>query len=156
MTDEPLRRALRADLVGYRSRPFSVEVEKGRLRLFAKAVGESDPVWTDEDAARAAGYPSLPVPPTFLFCLEMERADPYDWFEELDIPLGQVLHGEQAFVYHEPCFAGDVLRFEAEIVDVFAKKGGALEFLVQHNTVSNQHGVRVAEFDRTIVVRHTS
>lgn len=154
MADESPRRALGAELVGYRNRPFSVEVEKGRLRLFAKAIGETDPVWSDDEAARAAGYPSLPVPPTFLFCLEMERPDPYDWFEELGIPLGQVLHGEQAFVYHAPCFAGDVLRFEAEIVDVFAKKAGALEFLVQHNVVSNQHGVRVAEFDRTIVVRH--
>lgn len=156
MADTSVPRALGTRLVGYRNRPFEVAVEAGRLRLFAKAIGETDPLWTDVDAALAAGYPALPVPPTFLFCLEMERADPYDWFDELGIPLGQVLHGEQAFTYHAPCFAGDVLRFAAEIVDVYAKKGGALEFLVQHNTVTNQHGMLVAEFDRTIVVRHAA
>ena len=46
---------------------YSVEVEKGRLRLFAKAIGQTDRVHFDEPAARAAGYRSLPLPPTFLF-----------------------------------------------------------------------------------------
>ena len=37
--------------------PASVlDVEKGRLRFFAKAIGETDPVYTDEAAAEAAGY----------------------------------------------------------------------------------------------------
>lgn len=139
--------------VGHRTKPFDVEVEKGRLRLFAKAIGETDPVYTDEAAARAAGFRSLPVPPTFLFCLEMERPDPYDWFDELGIPLGRVLHGEQAFRYHAVPCAGDVLTFAAEVTDVYDKKNGALEFLVQRNRVSNQHGEQVAEFDRTVVIR---
>ncbi|MEQ8233645.1 MAG: MaoC family dehydratase N-terminal domain-containing protein [Gammaproteobacteria bacterium] len=154
MGDAHAEGTLGRGLIGYRNQPFEVEIEKGRLRLFAKAIGESDAIWRDETAARAAGYAALPVPPTFLFCLEMERPDPYDWFAELGIPLGKVLHGEQAFTYHAPCHAGDVLRFEGEIVDVYAKKGGALEFIVQRNRVTNQHGTLVAEFDRTIVVRH--
>lgn len=86
--------------IGYRTPEFDVEVEKGRLRQFARAIGETDPVYLDERAARAAGHASLPVPPTFLFCLEMERDDPYDRFATLGIPLGRVLHGEQRFVYH--------------------------------------------------------
>ncbi|MCB1153050.1 MaoC family dehydratase N-terminal domain-containing protein [bacterium] len=141
-------------VVGWRGRPFEVEVEKGRLRLFAKAIGETDPVYHDEAAARAAGHRALPVPPTFLFCLEMERDDPYDWFTELGIPLGRVLHGGQAFTYHAPAYAGDTLRFESEVTAVWHKKGGALEFLVHRNVVTNQHGAAVAEFDRTVVIRH--
>lgn len=141
-------------IIGYRTQPFSAEVEKGRLRLFAKAIGETDAVYVDEAAAHAAGFRSLPVPPTFLFCLEMERPDPYDWFDALGIPLGKVLHGEQSFVYHRTACAGDVLTFAAVVTDVYDKKGGALEFLVQHNRVTNQHGETVAEFDRTLVIRH--
>ena len=148
------RHLLGPALRGYRSAPLEVTIERGRLRHFAKAIGETDPLWCDEAAAHAAGYPALPVPPTFLFCLEMERPDPYDWFAECGIPLGKVLHGEQSFTYHAPCHAGDVLRFEGEIVDVYAKKGGALEFIVQRHRVTNQQGVLVAEFDRTLVVRH--
>ena len=62
--------------IGHRMPPFTVDVEKGRLRFFAKATGQDDPVYHDESAARAAGYPGLPVPPTFFFCLEMDAPNP--------------------------------------------------------------------------------
>lgn len=139
--------------IGYRQPSFEAEVEKGRLRLFAKAIGETDPIYSDEQAARAAGHASLPVPPTFFFCLEMERADPYDWFHELGMPLGQVLHGEQSFTYHRTAYAGETLTFSAELLDIYEKKNGALQFLVQRNFVSDASGAPVAEFDRTIVIR---
>ena len=51
--------------IGHRFPVFQVEVEKGRLRFFAKAIGETDPVYFDEKAAKAAGHPGLLVPPTF-------------------------------------------------------------------------------------------
>lgn len=145
---------LNRDMIGYRTPRFEVDVEAGRLRLFAKAIGATDPVYTDAAAARAAGYRDLPVPPTFLFCLEMERDDPYDWFSALGIPLGQVLHGGQAFTYHDTACAGDVLRFSGEVTDVWDKKGGLLEFLVHHNVVTRGDGSPIAEFDRTLVIQH--
>ena len=49
--------------IGLELPPQTAEIEKGRLRFFAKATGQTDPVYTDEDAAIAAGYPSLPAPP---------------------------------------------------------------------------------------------
>lgn len=140
--------------IGVESEPFDAEVEKGRLRLFAKAIGETDPVYSDEAAAHAAGHRSILMPPTFLFCLEMEHPDPYRWFRDLNIPLPRALHGGQAFRYHEPGYAGDVMTFRAVIVDVFEKKGGALEFVVQDVFITNQAARPVADFRRTVVVRH--
>ena len=140
--------------IGYTSPPCALDVEKGRLRLFALATGQRDPIYSDETAARAAGHPSLPVPPTFLFCLEMERPNPYGWFDDVGIPLPKVLHGEQAFTYHRLAYAGDVLTFDSRITDIYAKKAGMLEFVVQLNRITNQRGELVAEFDRTLVVRH--
>ena len=141
-------------LVGYRTPSFAVDIEKGRLRLFATAINETDPVYRDEDAARAAGYPSIPVPPTFFLCLEMERDDAYDWFKDLGIPLAKVLHGEQCFTYHDTVHAGDTVHFNGEIVEIYHKKEGALEFLVHRNFVTRADGQPVAEFDRTLVIRH--
>ncbi len=141
--------------IGYTSPPCTLEVEKGRLRQFAHATGQTSPVYVDEDAARAAGYPGLPVPPTFFFCLEMDRPNPYGWFDEVGIPLGQVLHAEQHFTFHAMAFAGDALTFEAQIVNIYEKKGGQLEFVEQDNFITNQHGERVAEFRRTLVIRRT-
>jgi acyl dehydratase len=140
--------------IGYTSPACTLDVERGRLRMFAHAIGETDPVYTDDAAARAAGHPALPVPPTFLFCLEMDRPNPYGWFDDLGIPLPKVLHGEQQFTYHRLAYAGDQLTFDSRVSDIYDKKGGQLEFVVQDNRITNQHGDLVAEFRRTIVIRH--
>ena len=140
--------------IGYKSPSFDAEVEKGRLRLFAKAIGESDPIYSDEAAAQAAGYRSIPMPPTFLFCLEMEQPDPYRWFRDIGIPIPRALHGGQSFRYQKTACAGDVLTFDAEVVDIYDKKNGALEFVVQDVFIRDQHAAPVAGFTRTIVVRN--
>jgi hypothetical protein len=48
------------------------DIERGRLAFFARAIGETDPVYLDPDAARAAGHPDIPAPPTFLFSGELD------------------------------------------------------------------------------------
>ena len=52
--------------IGTQMPPFTVDVEASRLRFFAKATGQTDPVYSDEASARAAGHPGLPVPPHLL------------------------------------------------------------------------------------------
>ena len=49
-------------LIGYRSPSCTLEVERGRLRQFAHAIGETRPEYLEAAAARAAGFPDLPVP----------------------------------------------------------------------------------------------
>lgn len=140
--------------IGHRLAPFSVEVETGRLKLFAKAIGQTDPVYRDEAAACAAGHPGLPVPPTFLFCLEMEAPNPGALRDLLQIDIARVLHGEQRFAYHAMAYAGDTLHFEQRIADIYTKKGGALEFVVRETRVTNQRGEHVADLVGTTVVRN--
>jgi len=133
--------------------PHSTNVEAGRLRLFAKAIGETHPEYTDEGAARAAGHPALPAPPTYVLCLDFDAPDPYAWFAEFGIDIARVLHGSQNFRYFAPIYAGDRLTFASRIEDVFQKRGGALTFVIKETDVTNQHGVRVAELRATIVIR---
>ena len=141
--------------IGKKFASVTTEVEKGRLRFFAKAIGETDPVYTDEAAAHDAGYPSLPVPPTYYFCLPMlDTPDPTAWIGELGINLQNILHGEQSFEYFAMAFAGDKLTFEASITDIYDKKGGALEFVVSHTDVVNQDGKLVARMKQSLVVRN--
>lgn len=140
--------------IGHRMPAFTVDVEKGRLRFFAKATGQTDPVYTDEAAARAAGYPALPVPPTFLFCLEMESPDPAAIRNLLGMDYRKLLHGEQGFSYHGMAYAGDKLTFEQRIEDIYDKKGGALEFVVRLTRVTNQNGQHIADLRAVTVLRH--
>ena len=139
--------------IGYAFPPHSADVEAGRLRLFAKATGETRPEYIDDDAARAAGHPALPAPPTFAVCLYLEVPDPFAWFRELGIDLGNVLHAAQSFRYFAPVHAGDRLTFASRIGNVFQKKGGTLTFIVKDTDVTNQRGVRVSELRSTLVVR---
>ena len=140
--------------IGHTMPPFSVTVEAGRLRFFAKATGQTDPVYSDEAAAREAGYPGLPVPPSFLFCLESEAPDPAAIRNLLGIDYRNLLHGEQGFTYHAMAHAGDVLTFEQRIDDIYDKKNGALEFFVRKTRVTNQRQQLVAELRCVSVVRH--
>ncbi len=140
--------------IGHVMPAYSVDVEKGRLRFFAKATDQTDPVYWDEAAAKAAGYPGLPVPPTFLFCLEMESPDPAAIRDLLGLDYRTLLHGEQGFTYHRMAFAGDRLTFEQRIEDIYEKKGGALEFVVRLTRVTNQRGEHVADLRGSTVVRN--
>ncbi|GAA5165652.1 MULTISPECIES: MaoC family dehydratase N-terminal domain-containing protein [Amycolatopsis] len=133
--------------------PITVAVERGRLAFFARATGQHDPVYSDPDAAEAAGHPDLPVPPTFFFSLELESPDPFAYLTALGVDLRDVLHGEQAFTYHSLAHAGDTLTLRPRIVDVFAKKGGALEFLVKKTEIT-RGGEPVADATSTLVVRN--
>ena len=142
--------------IGHVMPTFSAVVEAGRLRFYAKATGQTDPLYSDEAAARAAGHPGLPVPPTFLFCLEMESPDPAAIRNLLGMDYRSLLHGEQGFTYHAMAYAGDTLTFEQRIEDIYDKKGGALEFVVRTTRVTNQHQQLVAELRCATVTRNAT
>ena len=63
------------DFIGHSFPAFEADVEKGRLKFFAKAIGETDPVYTDEAVARERGYRALPAPPTFTVVLDQEAPE---------------------------------------------------------------------------------
>jgi acyl dehydratase len=140
--------------IGHTMPAFSTQVERGRLRFFAKATGQDDPIYIDEAAARAAGHPGLPVPPTFLFCLEMESPNPAAIRELLGMDYRSLLHGEEGFTYHAMAYAGDTLTFEQRIEDIYDKKDGALEFVVRKTRVTNQRQELVAELRCVTVIRN--
>ena len=140
--------------IGTELPPFTVDVERGRLRFFAKATGQTDPVYTDDEAARAAGHPGLPVPPTFLFCLEMDAPNPGLIRERLGLDYRRILHGEQGYTFHRMAYAGERLTFRQRIEDIYDKKGGALEFIVRKTVVTNEHGEVVAELRAITVYRN--
>lgn len=129
-------------------------VERGRLRAFARAIGETGSVYTDVDEARRAGYADLPAPPTFLFAAELDSGALDRLLDGLGVPIERILHGTQGFTYHRDVCAGDTVTVRSKIVDIFDKKGGALEFVEKHSEARNGDGDLVAELRTTLVVRN--
>jgi len=140
--------------IGHQLPPSVLMVDRTRLQFFAKAIGETDPVYTDLAAARAAGYPDVPAPPTFLFAAELDSGANMQLLADLDIPLSKLLHGEQSFRYRQAVCAGDTVTVQSSISDIYDKKGGKLEFVVKNSRVTNQRGELVAELGTVLVVRH--
>ena len=140
--------------IGYEVPPTLWDVEKGRIRFFAEVIGTADPIYLDDAAAKAAGYRNVVAPPTFIFGAESDSGVLMKLLDTLRIDLREVLHGEQRFDYHAPVCAGDTLRFQTRVADIYDKKGGALEFVVNDTKVTNQLGEHVADLHSVIVVRH--
>ena len=138
--------------IGHRFPKTRWEVEKGRLRFFAKAIGETRPEYLDEEAARAAGYSSVLAPPTIFFSGQLDHGFVPQVLELLGININNMLHGEQGFTYHVPVCAGDVLDFEDRITDISSKKNGALELVTRETRVSNQRGELVAVIRNVLAV----
>jgi hypothetical protein len=140
--------------IGHVFAPRFADVEKGQLKFFAKATGETKDVYLSEEAARAAGHRALPAPPTYLFSLDFISPDPDGIFGLLNIDIGTVLHGEQSFDNFGQIYAGDRIKLSARISDIYEKKGGALEFVVQETTAENQDGELVGVARSVTVVRN--
>ncbi|MFS2049994.1 MaoC family dehydratase N-terminal domain-containing protein [Variovorax sp. Varisp41] len=140
--------------IGHALPPSVLPLERTRLQFFAKAIGETDPVYTDPAAARDAGYADLPAPPTFLFAAELDSGASNRLLADLGIPLAKLLHGEQGFSYHRAACAGDTVTVRSTITDIYDKKNGALEFVVKSSRATNQRDELVAELRTVIVCRH--
>ena len=104
--------------IGYNFPPVTLPVEEGRLKFLAKSLGETKGIYTDPDAAKAAGLPGLLAPPTFPFMLEIDALDLVDFMSVLGETLDKLLHGEENFNYYAPIYAGDSITVCKKITDI--------------------------------------
>ena len=139
--------------IGHELGASVLPIDRTRLKFFAKAIGETNPVYCDETAARGAGYADIPAPPTFLFAAELDSGAMDRLLADLEVPIATILHGEQGFTYHRTACAGDTVTVNSKITDIYAKKNGALQFIVKQSTATNQRDELVAELRAVIVVR---
>lgn len=138
--------------VGFTTAPTPVTVDAWRVKLFCQAVGETDPVYWDERAARAAGHRACPLPPTYLKALEGEHFSSAALMQLLKVPLTGVLHAEQAFDHHAPVHVGDEVEISRQVSDIVDKKNGAMTFIVV-DTTYRVGELTAARSRQTILVR---
>jgi acyl dehydratase len=139
-----------------RTYPPSPPYEVGRVKIreFADAIGADDPVHRDPQAARAAGYPDVIAPPTFLTVLTFAAGDALFEDPALGLDYSRVVHGEQRFVHVRPVHAGDVLVSTTTIEGIRAAAGN--DILSTRDDVTTVDGEHVATMFSTIVARGTA
>jgi acyl dehydratase len=138
-------------LIGSSAAPFAVEVEKGAIRRFAEAIGESSEIYFDEAFARSHGYPGIVAPPTFPTTFRPPSKPA--WVIGLDE--GRILAGEQGFRYRRPILAGDRLQCELRLTDVQDKRSskGSMELMIQDLIVTSPSGETVCINRRVVIYR---
>jgi len=138
-------------LIGTAAAPFAVEVEKGAIRRFAEAIGETTPIYFDEAVARSLGYAGIVAPPTFPTTFRPPSKPA--WVRGLDE--GRILAGEQGFRYWRPIVAGDRLQCELRLTDVQDKRSskGSMELMVQDLIVTDSSGETVCINRRVVIYR---
>lgn len=151
---EPLVQALRRDRIGLESPPDTVLVEAGAIRKFAKSIGETNPIYFDEDYARKSRFGRIIAPPTFPSCLIFSAMAGIPRVDVNLEALSRVLHTDDIVESHRPIMAGDRITSTARCADVFQRTGkqGAMLFEAIDITQTDQANERVAVV-RMITVR---
>ena len=126
-------------------------VGREKVREYAYATGETDARCTDPEAARAAGFADVVAPPMFAAVYSGPAIWPAVVDPEVGIDFARMVHGAQAFTWHEPVVAGDEITTEAEFAGQ-AKKGELNVFTFTSRSV-NQDGELVCEGTWTNIVR---
>jgi acyl dehydratase len=143
--------APKTDAVGKTYPPVSYAVGREKVREFAAAVGEENPLHHDLDAAREAGYADVVAPPMFAVVFGGRAMAPALFDPEVGIDFSRMVHGGQEFVWGPPVVAGDEIATEVEVKDV-AERGG-LQFFVFESRSTNQNGETVCTGTWTNIVR---
>ena len=130
-------------LIGLALPAFQVIVDAERVRLFAAAIGETNPQYSTDI-----------VPPTFLKAIDGENNSSRRILELLEVDLSRVLHVEQQFDYLAPVRAGDCITVNRRVMDIHDKRDGALEFIVIESVLSNASGLVLGRARQLVMVRN--
>jgi acyl dehydratase len=141
---------LNRDFIG-RSYPPSepYEVSRVKIREFAQAIGDTNPIYRDPEAAKAAGHPDVIAPPTFPIVLSLGNPGMSD--PELGLNYAMVVHGEQRFEYTRPLRAGDVVTSKATITEI--RSIGNNEKMVVETDITTVEGELICKTFNTVVER---
>ena len=149
----------RRETKGMSTAPVSVEVERGRIRFFAQVLGETDPLFTDVEAARAKGHPDIAAPPSFFMVIEaladeaLRRQGDQSVVELVGGDFRYLLHGDEHYSYEGLIYAGDTVSLSTRIVDFYDRKGGAMEFAVLEGLITHAERGVLVRAKRTILHR---
>jgi acyl dehydratase len=130
---------------------FTYEVGLEKIREYSNAVGETESVHHDREAAKGAGFRDVVAPPMFTVVYSAGAMGPAILDPELGINLMMMLHGSQEFVWGEPVCAGDSITTTASLKDLYEKDDKA--FFVFESVSENQDGQEVVRGTWTNIVR---
>jgi acyl dehydratase len=125
------------------------EVSREKIREFADAIGERNPIHRDTEAAKALGHAEVIAPPTFAMIPVLRGFDVL--MDDLGIVYARVIHANQRFVHVRPIRAGDQLRTTTTLDTV--RSVGGNDLLGIRCEVESSTGERICTATATLLAR---
>ena len=142
---------VKTEAIGKSYPAFEYEVGKEKIGEYARVVGLDNPVHTDREAAKAAGYRDVVAPPMFCVVYSAPALGPAMFDPEVAMNFAAMVHGGQEFEWDEPACSGDEITTAARCLSIEEKDGKGF-YLFETNSV-NQDGAQVARGTWTLIVR---
>lgn len=150
VADRPEAPSLDARAAGVLSAPAINEIERGAIRRFAEALGETNPIHFDPHVAQAQGYRDIVAPLSFPLALRSSQT-----LQSVAPPNRTILSGDQQFECFEPLCAGDRVSVTSRIAEISQRPGatGPLEFVVIEEEGRSLEGKLLFRTRRTLIIR---
>jgi acyl dehydratase len=145
---------LNTQAIGKTYEPHVYAVGREKIREYASAVGETNPLHFEPDAARAAGYADVVAPPMFVVVYASRALAPALFDPDVGMNFAMMVHGGQEFRWGPLVVAGDEITTTTTVKDI-ADRGG-MGFYVFESVSENDRGETVCTATWTNIVRGVS
>ncbi|MBI1845550.1 MAG: MaoC family dehydratase N-terminal domain-containing protein [Candidatus Rokubacteria bacterium] len=141
------------DVKGREYPPYVITVERGKIKEFARAIGDPNPFHQDDAVGAASEWGDLIAPPTF--AITFRHDDGGAMLRDLGTDISRVLHGEQEFELFRPIKPGETYLCRPRVADVYEKTGksGPMAFVVRETVVTDRSNEIVATIRGVTVIR---
>jgi acyl dehydratase len=142
---------MKTDAVGKTWGPAVYAVGREKIKEYALAVGESNPLYLDPEAARAAGHADVVAPPMFAVVYSAPAMGPVIFDPDVEMNFAMMVHGGQEFVWGPLVVAGDEISTMVECTSIEARDGRG--YYIFESVSTNQDGETVCTGTWTNIVR---
>lgn len=146
--------AVNTQAIGKTYPAITYAVGREKVREYANAVGETNPLYFDVEHARAAGYADVVAPPMFAVVYAGRSITPALFDPDVGIDFPNMLHGGQEFCWGLVVVAGDEVTTTTTVKDI-SERGG-MNFFVFETDSRNDRGEKVCTGIWTNIVRASS
>jgi acyl dehydratase len=143
--------AIETKAVGKQFPSTTYAVGREKVKEYALAVGETNPIHLDHEAARAAGYDDVVAPPMFCVVYKAPAMAPAIFDREVGMNFALMVHGGQEFRWGPLVVAGDEIQTTVTVKSIEERDGRG--FYVFESESRNQRGETVCVGTWTNIVR---
>ena len=129
--------ALSTDAVGKSYPAVTYAVGREKIREYAAAVGEFDPLHHDPVSARAEGYADVVAPRMFSVVYCNPAIGPALFDPEIGIDFAHMVHGAQEFTWEAPVVAGDEIATVVSVKEI-SERGGMRFYVFESRSVNQR------------------